>query len=219
MKPFNLEEYLTDPTVKVITRNGQAVEIISTNGRKPYRVLGYIGNDAELSSWGEDGRFLNYSSIEGHIYDIFFATDTEADLVKDSRIIECIEIALTEIDNARFDAYGTTFRECYAWLEKQKGEPMPDSTSLIEAWQQEKKILEEKDYRNDSWRLAYNAFLGGFARGVKTRRVQREWSEEDEKTRRNLMSLFYDMRGNRISEEIFQKYYQWLKSLKPEQKK
>ena len=42
-----------------------------------------------------------------------------------------------------------------------------------------------------------------------------EWSEEDEKLRRNLMSLLANMRGGRITEETYQKYYPWLKSLRP----
>ena len=42
-----------------------------------------------------------------------------------------------------------------------------------------------------------------------------EWSEEDEKNRRNLMSLLANMRGDRITEETYQKYYPWLKSLRP----
>lgn len=42
-----------------------------------------------------------------------------------------------------------------------------------------------------------------------------KWSEEDEKTRRNLMSLLANMRGDRITEETYQKYYPWLKSLRP----
>lgn len=43
-----------------------------------------------------------------------------------------------------------------------------------------------------------------------------EWSEEDEKIRRNLMSLLATMRGDRITEETYQKYYPWLKSLRPQ---
>ena len=42
-----------------------------------------------------------------------------------------------------------------------------------------------------------------------------EWSEEDDKIRRNLMSLLVNMRGDRITEETYQKYYPWLKSLRP----
>lgn len=44
---------------------------------------------------------------------------------------------------------------------------------------------------------------------------KQEWSDEDEKIRRNLMSLLANMRGDRITEETYQKYYPWLKDLHP----
>ena len=46
---------------------------------------------------------------------------------------------------------------------------MPNSTELIAKWEETKKMLEEKDFRGDAWRLAYNAFLEGFAKGVKVK--------------------------------------------------
>ena len=48
----------------------------------------------------------------------------------------------------------------------QQEQPMPDSTKLIELWHEDKEKLKEKDFRNDPWRLAYNAFLCGFGRGI-----------------------------------------------------
>jgi len=52
------------------------------------------------------------------------------------------------------------------WEEKQKEISMPNSTELIEMWDNEKKMLEGKDFRGDEWRLAYNAFMDGFSRGT-----------------------------------------------------
>ena len=43
---------------------------------------------------------------------------------------------------------------------------MPDSTKLIELWHEDKEMLKEKDFRDDPWRLAYNAFMCGFGRGI-----------------------------------------------------
>ena len=48
----------------------------------------------------------------------------------------------------------------------QQEQPMPDSTKLIELWHEDKEMLKEKDFRNDPWRLAYNAFMCGFGRGI-----------------------------------------------------
>jgi hypothetical protein len=46
---------------------------------------------------------------------------------------------------------------------------MPDSTELIALWEETEAMLKEKDFRGDAWRLAYNAFLEGFAKGVQRR--------------------------------------------------
>ena len=47
-----------------------------------------------------------------------------------------------------------------------KDKSCPDSTELIAMWKETKAMLEEQDYRSNSWRLAYNAFLEGFAKGI-----------------------------------------------------
>jgi len=45
---------------------------------------------------------------------------------------------------------------------------MPNSSELISAWHGVKSILQEKDFRGDEWRLAYNAFMFGFSKGLNT---------------------------------------------------
>lgn len=57
----------------------------------------------------------------------------------------------------------------------QQEKQMPDSTQLIEEWENTKSMLEGKDFRNDSWRLAYNAFLEGFTVGC----AQKEQEQPD----------------------------------------
>lgn len=42
---------------------------------------------------------------------------------KDDRIKRCIQVALTDVDEKRFNDYGTTLKDCLAWLEKQESEP------------------------------------------------------------------------------------------------
>ena len=42
---------------------------------------------------------------------------------------------------------------------------------------------------------------------------KQEWSKEDDKIRRNLMSLLSCMRGDRIAEDTYRKYYPWLRDL------
>ena len=48
----------------------------------------------------------------------------------------------------------------------QQEQQMPDSTQLIAEWEREKAVLEQKDFRGDAERMAYNAFLDGFVKGI-----------------------------------------------------
>lgn len=48
----------------------------------------------------------------------------------------------------------------------QQEQQMPDSTQLIAEWEREKAVLEQKDFRGDAERMAYNAFLDGFVKGL-----------------------------------------------------
>lgn len=84
---------------------------------------------------------------------------------EDERISDTIFSCLHQCCNAEFISEKQR-DDALAWLEKQKEIPMPNSTELIEMWHAEKAMLKEKDFRGDEWRLAYNAFMGGFARGT-----------------------------------------------------
>ena len=48
----------------------------------------------------------------------------------------------------------------------QQEQPIPDSSQLIAEWEKEKTVLEQKDFRGDAERMAYNAFLDGFVKGI-----------------------------------------------------
>lgn len=73
MKEFNLEEYLKDPSQKVVTRDGRAVRIICTDAKneEPIIVLVYNNNRDEenVYTYNRDGRFYNNDSY----LDLFFA--------------------------------------------------------------------------------------------------------------------------------------------------
>lgn len=64
------------------------------------------------------------------------------------------------------------YQEVYDWLDSlpvtsfQQEQQMPDSTQLIAEWEKEKAVLEQKDFRGDAERMAYNAFLDGFVKGL-----------------------------------------------------
>lgn len=63
------------------------------------------------------------------------------------------------------------FKAGAEWMNKQM--EMPNSTKLISEWHNVKTILEEKDFRGDEWRLAYNAFMFGFSRGINTQKTEK----------------------------------------------
>ena len=47
--------------------------------------------------------------------------------------------------------------------------PMPDSTKLLEMWKDVEKMLKDKSENDpnwETWRIAYNAFLSGFGKGL-----------------------------------------------------
>jgi len=70
----------------------------------------------------------------------------------------------------------------YAYNHPKHEQPMPDSTKLIELWHEDKEMLKEKDFRDDPWRLAYNAFMCGFGRGLAVKQAQPEADLEKEIT-------------------------------------
>ena len=74
MKPFNLEEYLANPSRKVVTRDGRNVKIHCTNY--------YLGNRciiAEVegfdSSYSFNNRGLLYGTMDDSPLDLFFAPE------------------------------------------------------------------------------------------------------------------------------------------------
>ena len=65
------------------------------------------------------------------------------------------------------DAIEDAFKAGAEWYDNQM--KMPNSSELISAWRGVKYILQEKDFRGDEWRLAFNAFMFGFSKGLNTR--------------------------------------------------
>ena len=74
MKPLNLEEYLKNPTKKVITGGGKSVRIICTNkldSTTPIIALIYKGSEEVIQLYTKEGRITSkYPCFE---YDLFFA--------------------------------------------------------------------------------------------------------------------------------------------------
>ena len=73
LKPFNLKEYLANPSRKVVTRDGENVRIICTDyyGEKP--IIAKIEECEHSYPFYEDGKFLSYG--EPSNLDLFFDTE------------------------------------------------------------------------------------------------------------------------------------------------
>ena len=76
MKPFNLEEYLANPTKKLITRDGRNVRIICTDAKTYYPIIALAentdGTTEQCLSFIKNGKYFdNRSSVE----DLFFAPE------------------------------------------------------------------------------------------------------------------------------------------------
>ena len=72
MKQFNLEEYLTNPSKKVVTRDGRPVKIHCTNYIGAQHIIAQVGVNEHSSAFSNDGRFINGEESN---CDLFFATE------------------------------------------------------------------------------------------------------------------------------------------------
>lgn len=73
MKPFSLEEYLKNPSKKVVTRDGKEVRIICTDFNNKYYpiIIEVKGNNSPISVT-KNGKYLNSKDAD---LDIFFTTE------------------------------------------------------------------------------------------------------------------------------------------------
>ena len=90
MKEFNLNEYLKDPSKKVVTRDGRAVRIICTDMKSRYKIVGLVydkKDDTEsIEIFQENGTLFIHTTSN---YDLFFAP------VKKRRVVNIYDITRT----------------------------------------------------------------------------------------------------------------------------
>ena len=72
MKQFNLEEYLKNPSKKIVTRDGRSARIICTNYTKAQHIIAQIEGNDYSTSYHKDGIFIN--GFESNC-DLFFAPE------------------------------------------------------------------------------------------------------------------------------------------------
>ena len=73
MKQFNLEEYLKNPSKKVITRDGKSVKIHCTDYIGAQHIIAKIENYSYSTSFYNDGKYCIDKSVS-HL-DLFFAPE------------------------------------------------------------------------------------------------------------------------------------------------
>ena len=73
MKQFNLEEYLKNPSRKVVTRDGRAVKIHCTDYDSRQPIIAKIEGHDFSRSFTKDGRY--HIDDRNSPYDLFFATE------------------------------------------------------------------------------------------------------------------------------------------------
>ena len=76
MKQFNLEEYLKNPSRKVVTRDGSKVRIICTDKKGACPIVALVTRDdgvaEETVTYTKNGKFFKDTSYR---YDLFFAPE------------------------------------------------------------------------------------------------------------------------------------------------
>ena len=119
MRPFNLEEYLKNPSRKVITRDGRKVRIICTDAKGNFSIIALVetyGNNDTVFRFKDNGRFYNDTEDSR---DLFFVTekqegwinvylDAENDSYVGTRIYKSKEDA--ENDGKIWKGYVTTLK-------------------------------------------------------------------------------------------------------------
>ena len=75
MKPFNLKEYLQNPSRKVVTRDGRKVRIVCTDAKGNFSIIALVetyGNTDSVFRFKENGHFYNDTEDPR---DLFFALE------------------------------------------------------------------------------------------------------------------------------------------------
>ena len=77
MKPFNLKEYLANPSKKIVTREGKPAKILYTDVRGKYPVIAlvehYQGTFDVIFSFTKDGKWCTDGTNSNK--DLFFAPE------------------------------------------------------------------------------------------------------------------------------------------------
>ena len=112
MKQFNLDEYLANPSRKVVTGDGRNVRIICTDSKiRNYPIIALVEEPSRfenLFSYTEGGQMVSYEPSKK--YDLFFAPEKHEgwlNLFKDTLGIIYGGCVYTSKDEAKEEEYPT----------------------------------------------------------------------------------------------------------------
>ena len=89
MKPFRLDEYLQNPSRKVVTRDGKPVRIICTDAKGDYPVVGLVSkNDKNLEDVETFNKYGKYLEKQTDERDLFFSPEKREGWVNIYRNVE-----------------------------------------------------------------------------------------------------------------------------------
>lgn len=116
MKQFNLDEYLKNPSRKVITRSGRKARIICTDAKNDYPIVALIetpnGKESQPCGYKKDGTYVVGEELS---CDLFFAPEKHEgwiNLYKDDGIV------YTSMDTfkTKKEAESASYRTCIATI-------------------------------------------------------------------------------------------------------
>ena len=113
MKQFSLEEYLKNPSRKVVTMNGDSVRIICTDRLGEFPVIGLVRTDniEKVTSYTNSGHVCRDVPSEG---DLFFAPERKegwVNVYQEDNQLRCGTVYNTESEarqHSRFSGYLAT---------------------------------------------------------------------------------------------------------------
>lgn len=110
MKEFNLDEYLKDPSQKVVTRDGREVRILCTDRRSEFSIIALVFDMAQqedvVLSFQKDGKYAFRGEQD---LDLFFAPIKREGWVNiyrfkdDTRTIGCLFKSEEEANFYKYD--------------------------------------------------------------------------------------------------------------------
>ena len=109
MKEFNLQEYLANPSQKIMTRDGRKARILCTDMKNKQPVLALIteGNREDIRFYCQNGAWCN--EFSNHKFDLVFAPVKKEGWINiykgknDTRTIGCLFSSKEEANFHKYD--------------------------------------------------------------------------------------------------------------------